>query len=87
MRSFPLAGVYVNFPIDTKPTYVQQWGLSYQVQVSGDWLLSANYLGNKSTHLWSQYDANHAHLYPGQLRRQSMLDSGQRQYTANPRRC
>jgi hypothetical protein len=62
---FPLAGVYVNFPIDTKATYVQQWGLSYQVQVGKDWLLSANYIGNKSTHLWAQYDLNHAIYIPG----------------------
>jgi Carboxypeptidase regulatory-like domain/TonB dependent receptor len=62
---FPSGGVYVNFPIDTKPTYVQQWGLSYQVQVGNDWLLSANYIGNKSTHLWAQYDANHAIYIPG----------------------
>jgi hypothetical protein len=62
---FPLAGVYVNFPIDTKATYVQQWGLSYQVQAGKDWLLSANYIGNKSTHLWGQYDLNHAIYIPG----------------------
>ena len=62
---FPAAGVYVNFPIDTQPTYVQQWGLSYQLQVAKDWLLSANYIGNKSTHLWAQYDANHAIYIPG----------------------
>ena len=51
--------------IDTKATYVQQWGLSYQVQVGKDWLLSANYIGNKSTHLWSQSDLNHAIYIPG----------------------
>src|SRR5207245_612602 len=40
-------------------------GLSYQIQVAKDWLLSANYIGNKSTHLWAQSDANRAIYIPG----------------------
>ena len=62
---FPQGGVYVNFPLNTHATYVQQWGLSYEFQVTNDWLLSANYIGNKSTHLWSQFDANHSIYIPG----------------------
>ncbi len=62
---FSPGGVYVNFPIDLRPTYAQQWGLSYQFQVTKDWLLSANFIGNKSTHLWSQFDQNHGVYIPG----------------------
>ncbi len=40
---FPAAGVYINFPLNTQPTYVQQWGASYEFQAGRDWLLSANY--------------------------------------------
>ena len=29
---FPLAGIYVNAPLDIKPTYLQQWNLSVQRQ-------------------------------------------------------
>ncbi|MEP6537489.1 MAG: carboxypeptidase regulatory-like domain-containing protein [Bryobacteraceae bacterium] len=50
---FPTAGVYVNFPIDPKPTYVANWNITYQRQLPGDWMASISYLGNKTTHLWS----------------------------------
>ena len=49
---FPTAGVYVNMPLNPKPTYVAQWNVTYQRQI-GSWLASASYLGNKSTHIWS----------------------------------
>jgi hypothetical protein len=49
---FPTAGVYVNMPINPKPTYVGQWNVTYQRQI-GTWMASASYLGNKSTHIWS----------------------------------
>ncbi len=49
---FPTAGVYVNMPLNPKPTYVGQWNVTYQRQV-GSWVASASYLGNKSTHIWS----------------------------------
>jgi len=50
---FPTAGVYVNFPINPKPTYVGNWNMTYQRQVAANWLVSLSYLGNKTTHLWS----------------------------------
>jgi len=49
---FPTAGVYVNMPINPKPTYMAQWNITYQHQFAKDWLASASYLGNKTTHLW-----------------------------------
>jgi len=49
---FPTAGVYVNMPIDPKPTYVANWNVTYQRQL-GTWMASVSYLGNKTTHLWS----------------------------------
>ena len=55
----PAVGVYVNAPIDIKPTSLQQWNVSAQRQV-GDWMLSASYLGNKSTHLWRATELNPA---------------------------
>jgi hypothetical protein len=50
---FPTAGVYVNFPINPKPTYVANWNITYQRQLPGNWMGSVSYLGNKTTHLWS----------------------------------
>ncbi|MCU1260731.1 MAG: carboxypeptidase regulatory-like protein [Bryobacterales bacterium] len=49
----PTAGVYVNMPIDPKPTYVANWNITYQRQFAGAWMASISYLGNKTTHLWS----------------------------------
>jgi Carboxypeptidase regulatory-like domain len=50
---FPTAGVYVNMPINPKPTYVANWNATYQRQFAGSWMASVSYLGNKTTHLWS----------------------------------
>ena len=51
---FPvLGGTYVNFPLNPKPTYVANWNITYQRQIAGTWLASVSYLGNKTTHLWS----------------------------------
>ena len=39
-QPFPAFGVYVNAPLDTEPTSLQQWNVSVQRQF-GDWLLPA----------------------------------------------
>ena len=50
---FPVTGgTYVNMPINPKPTYVASWNVTYQRQI-GTWMASVSYLGNKTTHLWS----------------------------------
>lgn len=49
---FPPGGQYVNLPLNIRPTYFQQWNFSLQQQIGANWLVSANYLGNKGTHLW-----------------------------------
>ncbi len=59
------AGVYVNMPISTSPTYMAQWNVSYQRQITTNWLASINYLGNKTTHLWVGEDINPALFIPG----------------------
>jgi hypothetical protein len=63
---FPLsAGNYTVMPPDLHPTYDQQWNLSYQLQLSSDWMLAVNYLGRKTTHLWASVALNHAVYIPG----------------------
>ena len=63
---FPTAGVYVNMPIDPKPTYVANWNVTYQRQLPGNWMASISYLGNKTTHLWSgNGEINPAVFIPG----------------------
>ncbi|MBV9155479.1 MAG: TonB-dependent receptor [Acidobacteriaceae bacterium] len=50
---FPLFGVYVNEPLHVRTPYLQQWDLSIQKQIGSNILLSATYLGNSTTHLWT----------------------------------
>jgi len=57
---FPLAGGFVTFPLDWRPMYLNQWNLSVQKQVGKDWLVSVNYLGNTTVHLFSSNQANPA---------------------------
>jgi hypothetical protein len=44
---------------------VQQWNLIFEQQLAGDWLLSANYMGNKSTHIWIGTELNPGVYIPG----------------------
>ncbi|MBV9035059.1 MAG: TonB-dependent receptor [Acidobacteriaceae bacterium] len=57
---FPLAGTYVNIPPNMQPTYMMQWNFSYQRQLSANWLLTLNYLGNGTRHIWLAHDINPA---------------------------
>ena len=63
-QPFPAFGVYVNTPLHLEPTSLQQWNVSVQRQF-GDWLTSASYLGNHSTHLWRATELNPAVFGPG----------------------
>jgi hypothetical protein len=63
-QPFPAFGVYVNSPLDLRPTTLQQWNVSVQRQF-GDWLVSASYLGNHSAHLWRATELNPAVFGPG----------------------
>jgi hypothetical protein len=52
-------GTYVNWPLKGfHPVYMNQWNLSIQRQVGKDWLLSANYVGNNTIHMFSGENAN-----------------------------
>jgi hypothetical protein len=57
---FPVGGAYISVPGNLKVTYMMQWSLSYQRQVGKDWLVTANYLGNASRHIWGSTDINYA---------------------------
>ena len=64
--TFPLLGTYVSMPVDIHPMQVRQWNVSYERQVFKDVLLSATYLGNRTTHLWNGYELNPGVYIPGQ---------------------
>ena len=62
---FPNFGVYVNMPINPKPTYVAQWNITYQRQIANSWVASVSYLGNETTHLWISEERNPGLYIPG----------------------
>ena len=61
---FPTGGVYVNAPLDTHPTTLQQWNVGLEHQF-GQWIMTASYLGNHSSHLWRATELNYAVYGPG----------------------
>ena len=78
---FPAFGVYVNTPLDMRPTTLQQWNVTVQRQM-GDWLAAVSYLGNHSTHLWRATELNPAVYSAGA----TTANTNQRRvlYLANP---
>ena len=62
---FPSEGVYINMPINPKPTYVEQWNATYQRQFLKNWVGSASYLGNDTVHLWISQEIDPAMYIPG----------------------
>ena len=62
---FPVAGTYVNMPINPKPTHVAQWNVTYQRQLPGNWLASASYIGNETAHIWITHEIDPSLYIPG----------------------
>jgi hypothetical protein len=62
--TFPLSATYYSFPLNTKPTEVYNWNVSYQNQL-GAWLGTVSYLGSKTTHLWLSQDIDAPVNIPG----------------------
>ncbi len=63
---FPAAGIAPSVdPSNLQKPYVNQYNLSYQMQVSAKWLLSASYIGTHTVHLLGYYPLNYATYYPG----------------------
>jgi hypothetical protein len=58
VHDFPANALWVVIPPHVKPTYVAEWTASYQIQFASNWVFSASYLGNKSTHLPLGYSIN-----------------------------
>ena len=53
---FPLRGTYPVYPKTVRNPYVNQWNLSVQRQIGANWLVSGNYLGTSTIHLWASND-------------------------------
>ncbi len=62
---FPSQGTYYTYPTHGHPTYSNEWNLSYELQLSKDWVVSAAYVGNETTHIWTGEDVNAGVYIPG----------------------
>ena len=63
--TFPLRGSYPLYPKTVKNPYSHQWNLSVQKQVGDNWLMTANYLGTSTIHLWHSFEFNPVIVIPG----------------------
>lgn len=79
-------GSYISMPADLRmPTpYMAQWNLVVQRQIGSNWLVSASYIGNKTTHIWNQNQGNPA-VFLGAAN-STIANTNQRRelYLANP---
>jgi hypothetical protein len=57
---FPAQGAYVTIPQHIRPQYMMQWNISYQRQLARDLLVTVNYMGNATRHIWGSTDLNYA---------------------------
>jgi hypothetical protein len=62
---FPPGGNYTPYPLDLQATAVDQWNVSYQRQLAADWMVSANYIGSMTKHVWVTNQINPAVYSPG----------------------
>jgi hypothetical protein len=58
---FPTFAQYAAWPINPKIETMAQWNVSYQRQLTSNWLASATYMGSKTSHIMTSEDIN-----PGQ---------------------
>lgn len=63
--TFVQEGAYFNYPLTAFATSEDVWNLTYQRQLANNWVFSASYVGNKSTHIWTGEDADPAIYIPG----------------------
>lgn len=58
-------GAYFNYPLNAYATSVDVWNLTYQRQLADNWVVSASYVGNKTTHIWTGEDVDPGIYIPG----------------------
>ncbi len=80
---FSQEGTYINLPLNLHHMYMQQWDLSIERQLGGNWLASAAFMGNKATHFRSANEEDPAVYIPGNS---TVANTNQRRllYLINP---
>ena len=79
---FPLQGTYVTMPLEIDPMQVRQWNVSYQRQFAASWMVSATYLGNRTSNTWIGRELNPAVYTAGAT--QANQETRRRLYRLNP---
>src|ERR1035438_2796448 len=82
---FPVTGAYISVPPSMKVQYMINYNLSYQREVAKDWLVTANYLGSVTRHIWGSTDVNYE-MYTGSTTTSTAANAAQRRltYLTNP---
>jgi hypothetical protein len=82
----PFATYQYPSSFDIKMPRVQQWNLSLQRQVGGSFVMSASYIGNRMTRLWTTRQLNEPLFIPGVFdsNRQCFLNGRAVPYTGDP---
>jgi hypothetical protein len=82
---FPTQGFYVSVPPSMKVQYMMNYNLSYQRQLKNDWLVTLNYLGSLTRHIWGSTDVNYA-VYTGSTTTSTTSNTNSRRltYLSNP---
>ena len=62
---------------------MMQWNLSYQRQMAKDWMVTVNYLGNVSRHIWGSTDINYS-IYTGSAATTGNANQRRITYLLNP---
>jgi hypothetical protein len=79
---FPLQGTYVTMPLEIDPMQVRQWNVSYQRQFAASWMVSATYLGNRTSNTWIGRELNPAVYMAGAT--QANQETRRKLYLLNP---
>ena len=82
---FPTQGVYISVPPSMKVQYMMNYNVSYQRQLKNDWLVTVNYLGSLTRHIWSSTDVNYA-MFTGSTTTSTTSNTNNRRltYLTNP---
>ncbi len=80
---FPVGGAYITYPSNWKPVWVNQANVSIQRQFGKDLLLTANYIGNNTTHLVTENQLNAA-MYLGPTSTLANINQRRPLYLQNP---
>jgi hypothetical protein len=81
---FVNAGSFITMPLNIHTMYVQQWNLIVQRQLGPNWLVSASYIGNKSSHIWNQTEGNPAVYLGAAASTVNNTNQRRRLYLQNP---